>query len=338
MKILIATGIFPPDIGGAAYYAENLAKEFVCRNNDVKIVTYRLEKKLPIGFRHCFYFFKLILRIPWVDLIVALDTFSVGLPAVIAAKIFKKKITIRVSGDFLWESYVERSGNLIPIRHFYEKMPKLSQKEKLIFWFTKFVLKNCSALVFTTAWQRDIFGKPYALDSSKNRIIENFYEEKIADLGFQEKNFLWAGRPLNLKNLKVLKAAFSEAQKENGSIKLEISEKVSQEDLFKKIQTCYAVILPSISDVSPNFAIDAIRAGKPFILTRETGLYERLKDVGIFIDPLDKDDIKKKILFLTVDNNYNEYKKRIGVFNFTHSWRQIADEFLDIYADLHLGK
>ena len=103
---------------------------------------------------------------------------------------------------------------------------------------------------------------------------------------------------------------------------------------MKKIQSCYAVILPSLSDISPNFILDAIRADKPFVLTKETGFYDKLKDIGVFIDPLNSEDIKNKILFLANDKNYWEYKKRVENFNFIHLWREIVDEFLGIYNKL----
>ncbi|MBU4256800.1 glycosyltransferase, partial [Patescibacteria group bacterium] len=126
LKILIATGIFPPDIGGPAKYAKNLSEEFLKRGNEVNVLAYKTEKKLPIGIRHCLYFFRVVFNLHKTDLIIALDTFSVGLPAVIAAKIFNKKIIIRTGGDFFWESYVERSGNLITLKQFYEVKPALN--------------------------------------------------------------------------------------------------------------------------------------------------------------------------------------------------------------------
>jgi len=40
MKILIATGIFPPDIGGPALYSQKLAEEFSSRGLVVSVITY----------------------------------------------------------------------------------------------------------------------------------------------------------------------------------------------------------------------------------------------------------------------------------------------------------
>lgn len=334
MRILVCTGIFPPDVGGPAYYAEELNDEFLRQGHRVKALAYKSEKKLPTGLRHFFYFLRVLFFIPKTDLIIALDTFSVGLPAVLAAKIFGKKIIIRIGGDFLWESYVESSGNLITLKSFYENFPGLAPKQKAIFSLTKFILKNCEACVFSTKWQADIFRAPYGLEEKKIFLVENFYGEKIADPGFSRKNFLCAGRKIRLKNTDNLKIAFDEAQKEMSGILLEISANISHEDLVRKIQGCYAVILPSLAEISPNFILDAIRADKPFILTEETGFREKLKDIGIFVNPLDQEDIKEKILFLAADKNYGEFKNKIRDFRFTHSWREIAGEFLEISKKL----
>jgi len=112
---------------------------------------------------------------------------------------------------------------------------------------------------------------------------------------------------------------------------LEIINTLSQEDLLEKIKNSYALITASISDFAPNFIIEGLSANRPFVLTKNCGLAEKLKDIGIFIDPFDKEDIKNKILFLTDKKNYERYKRRVANFNFTHSWKEITDEFLDIY-------
>ena len=334
MKILIATGIYPPDIGGPAQYAKNLRDEFSRQGNAVRILTYKSEKKLPLGIRHCLYFFRVLFSFFKTDFAIALDTFSAGFPSVVAAKIFCKKIILRVGGDFLWESYVEKTGNLVTLKDFYAKILSLPLKQRLIYFLQKFTLKNCTALVFSTSWQKEIFEKNYNLNPKKSFIIENFYGEKIDSFEPKEKNFIFAGRPLKLKNINLLKEIFQELEKERPDIKLEIMAGSFYEELMEKIRNCYAVILLSLSDISPNFILDAIRCNKPFILTRETGFYEKLNNTGLFINPMDKENIKKKILFLANEKNYNDYKGRVENFNFKHSWREIADEFLKIYKNL----
>ena len=356
MKILICTGIYPPDIGGPAEYAKNILEELVLRGNTVKVISYDKEKKMPIGIRHIFYFFRILPNMISADFVIALDTFSVGLPAVFAAKLFNRKIAVRMAGDFLWENYIENGGETMTLKDFYDKKPKLSLKQKIIFSLSKYVFNNCSALIFSTDWQKKIISENYNVKNKNLFVIENFYGEKINPRTYKvgeggkpphlyigegvksfepkEKNYVFAGRLIRLKNLERLKNAFAQAQKINPEIKLEIISKISHIELMEKIQSCCAVILPSLSDISPNFILDAIRADKPFILTKETGFYDKLKDIGLFIDPLNSEDIKNKILFLANDKNYGQYKNKMADFKFTHSWKEIVGEFLEIYKNI----
>lgn len=351
MKIIIATGIFPPDIGGPANYAKNLAKEFLVLNHEITVVAYAdtelksknfegndlkrknykiitISRTLPTGIRHIVYFFKIVLNLKTAQFILVLDTFSAGLPAVLAAKIFRKKIILRTGGDFLWEQYVERTGKLVLLRDFYERRARLSLKEKIIFTLTKFVLKKSDILVFSTEWQKRIFSETYDLRNKKITVIENFYGSKIESEEPKEKNIICACRNIKLKNLTLLKKAFDEAATVNKELRLEIFTEADYDNLIERVKKCYFVIMVSLSEISPNFILDAIRLNKPFILTRETGLYEKLKDAGVFVDPLNKEDIRNKILFLADDENYGKFKNKASNFNFTHSWREIANEFI----------
>ena len=338
MNILICTGIYPPDIGGPAKYAKNLTEEFSKNGNKVKVMAYGMEKKMPIGARHFWYFLRTIFALPKADLIIGLDIFSTGFPAVLAGKIFGKKTILRVGGDFLWETYIESTGHLIKLKDFYEKQPQFSLKFKIIALLQKFALKNASALVFNTGWQKDFFEKIYKLNPRKNFIIENFYPEKsvAAEKGSKadEADFLFAGRKIKFKNLKLLEEVFEDLKSAGIKAKLDAVDGLTHEELQEKIKNSYAVITTSVSDFAPNFIIEGLGANKPFILTKECGLAEKLDGLGIFINPIDKDNIKKAVLSLLDKTNYDRYKEKIVAFNFTHSWKEIAQEFLAVYKTI----
>src|SRR3989344_5232815 len=334
-NILICTGIYPPDIGGPAKYAKNLTDEFSRNGNKVKVLAYGMEKKMPIGARHFWYFLRTIFALPKADLIIGLDIFSTGFPAVLAGKIFGKKTILRVGGDFLWETYIESTGHLIKLKDFYEKQPRLSLKFKIIALLQKFALKNTSALAFNTGWQKDFFEKIYKLNPRKNFIIENFYPEKsvVAEKinKVNEFNFLFAGRKIKFKNLKLLEEVFEDLESAGIKARLDIVDGLTQKELQEKIKNSYAAITVSISDFAPNFLVESLSYNKPFILTKDCGLAEKLDGLGVIVDPIDKNSIKKAILLLLDENNYKRYKEKIAEFNFTHSWKEIAQEFLAIY-------
>lgn len=337
MKILIATGLYPPDIGGPAEYAKNLQEEFARAKHSVAVVCYsRFLRAVPFGIRHIFYFFKVLFRSAGADFILALDTFSVAVPAVYAGLLLRKPIIIRVSGDFLWESYVERSKDLIPFRQFYERRRPFVLKERIIFRLMGFALRKASWLAFNSEWQRQIMIPAYGLDIAKTAVIKNFFgdslpAETLSGLPTHStqtgKNFIWAVRPRVLKNGEILRLAFAEAKKIDPSLSLD-DRVTNHNELMSRLASCYAVILPSISEMSPNFIFDALRFGKPFILTRETGAYEMLKDFGLFVDPLNPKDIAEKILALSDPSQYAIYKSKAESFAVRHSWKEIADEFL----------
>lgn len=330
MKILICTGIYPPNVGGPAQYAKEIKEEFERQGHIVKILTYGLEHRLPVLIRHEYFFWRVLFNMRGVDRIIALDTFSVAWPSVAAAKVGRKNIVIRTGGDFLWEAYTERTGDLVMLRDFYQtRKDKLTFKERFIFQVTKWTLQNSNAIAFSTKWQKDIFEHAYELDSTKSHIVENFYGEKLESNTPTEKVFIAGSRGLKLKNLPRLTQAFERAKQKDPSLLLDMN-KVSYDEFMSKIKNAYAVILVSLSDISPNMILEAIRYNKPFILTRETGLYDKLKNVGIFVNPESEEEIEQSIIFLSNPENYKKQKEKVASFTFTHLWKEICNELLDI--------
>jgi len=329
MKILIATGIYPPDIGGPAQYAKNLESVWKNQGYSVTVKFFGFERNLPSGIRHLWYFFKILPGVFRSDRIFILDTLSAAAPTFFAARIFGKPITIRTGGDFLWESYVERTNDLVLFKNFYKtSVNKFSIKEKFIFKLTKFLLQHTDNLIFSTKWQRDIFIEAYSLNSKKLCVIENYYGPKEESFDPIRKNFVSGTRKLRWKNLNRLEEAVSIAREGNDSIIFD-NENLPFEAFMEKISHSYAVILASLGDISPNLILDAIRYNKPFIVTCETGLHERIKDCAIFVDPENVGEIAEKILWLADPNNYELQKRKVEAFSFKHSWEDIAREFLE---------
>ncbi len=328
MKILITTGIYPPTIGGPAQYAKNLATAFTELGHQVMVKTYRLENKLPTGLRHLYFLLKILPAVSQSDFVLALDTFSVGLPTVAAGRLLGKKVIIRTGGDFLWEGYVERTADLVLLRNFYQTTrDRWSLKERLIFALTRWTLQHVSKLVFSTDWQRQIWLNPYQLALARTTIIENCYGPKQVSRSATQKIFVASSRSLKLKNHERLLAAFKLAQQRVPDLVL-VDESLPYTELLDNIKTSYAVIIVSVSEVSPNLALEALNYNKPLILTRECGLSGLLKNTVLLVDPLDVHGITEKILFLTRPDNYQQYQQRSERFIKLHGWQAIAEELL----------
>ncbi|MES2059986.1 MAG: hypothetical protein V4438_03070 [Patescibacteria group bacterium] len=323
-RILIATGIYPPDVGGPAQYAYELAKVWRQSGLTVDVKYFSLEKKLPTGIRHLFFLLKSLRAILRADYILVLDTWSAALPTALGAMILGKRFVIRTGGDFLWESYVERTKEKILLSEFYKTKRNFSNKERFVFRITSWILKRASKIVFSTDWQRQIWALPYDLDLAKTAVIENYFGEKISSENYKSKSFLGATRKLVWKNLDSLEGAFRGLD-----AKLDLATS-SHEVFLERMKQCYGVILVSLGDISPNMILDAVRCSKPFIVTREIGIYDRIKDIGVFVDPLNTEDIKEKVLWLLNEENYKNQRSLVEKFSFTHSWQQIGEELLNI--------
>lgn len=327
--ILITTGIYPPKIGGPAQYAKNLKKTFENKGFGVSIKTYTIEDRLPTGIRHIVFFLKIIPKMIFSKVVFTLDTYSVGFPSVLAGKIFGKKVIIRTGGDFLWEGYVERTRKKVFLRNFYDtEKDNFSIKEKIIFFVTRWTLRNASNIIFSTDWQRQIFVKAYSLNLKKTCIVENYYGPKEADENYKSKEFVASTRKLVWKNLDFLKEVFADLERD-GVAELFL-DNLPFDKLMEKVKDCYAVILVSIGDISPNMILDAIRYNRPFICTKEVGIYERIKDAGIFVDPLNKEEVVSAIKRLLTEEGYVEAKGKVRKFDFVHTWDDISDEFLKV--------
>src|SRR3989344_9287231 len=180
-RILITTGLSYSDVGGPAQYSSMLKQEFERLGYSVRIAQYSsIESALLQIWPNAW----------WANCIIALDAFSVGVPSVLAAWLFGKRIIVRIGGDFLWESYVERTGEKITLKQFNYSIPKLSAKERLIFHLTKFLTRNATRLAFNTEWQRGIWQKTYNVSHVKSCVIRNYIPERNFSQE-NNKNFIW---------------------------------------------------------------------------------------------------------------------------------------------------
>lgn len=345
MKIVITTGIYPPQIGGPAQYALELSRALRDLGNQVTVKTYTHELKMPILIRHFYFFLKSLPAIAKADVVIALDTLSVGWPSVCAGNLVGTPVVIRTGGDFLWESYVERTGDLILLRRFYSEnsetfdceafLGKLNRKERLIFKITRFTLSRTKKLIFSSDWQRKIWRKPYRLNVENTSIVENFYPKKRSLVGVvknpEEFRIVAATRQLKWKNISSLRLIVEEINKKQTKKKVILDTKLlPYKENLERLATADLVILPSLGDISPNMIIDALSVNIPCVLTEENGINNRVGNCSKLIDPLNNKEIEESITELLDQEKYKLAKEKVSSFSFEHSWSQIAEEFLDI--------
>ena len=120
-KILIATGIYPPDIGGPATHVKTLETELPKFSFEVKVITYadddslqdkviRIRRQQHIILRYFKYFLAVYRMLPWADVVYLQGPVSEGLPASLACLLRGKPYFLKVVGDYAWEQASQRFG------------------------------------------------------------------------------------------------------------------------------------------------------------------------------------------------------------------------------------
>ncbi len=118
-RILIATGIYPPEIGGPATYVPLLSRGLVDVGDGVQVVTFGdkktkqgegwgvsvVSKDGPAPMRYARMFGRIFHLAKRVDLVYAMTPSSDGFPASLAAKLRRKPFVLKVVGDYAWEYY-----------------------------------------------------------------------------------------------------------------------------------------------------------------------------------------------------------------------------------------
>ena len=109
-RILIATPLYPPEIGGPATYAHILTNYLLDAGIATRVLRFSEVRVFPKIARHAIYFFKALARARGCDYILALDPVSVGFPAMAAAFILCKPFVVKIVGDYAWEQGMQRFG------------------------------------------------------------------------------------------------------------------------------------------------------------------------------------------------------------------------------------
>lgn len=110
MRLVIATPLYPPEIGGPATYARLLEEGLPARGVEVTLVKFGEVRHLPKLVRHLAYFARVRRALKKADLVLALDPVSVGLPSCLAAWTLGKPLLVKVVGDYAWEQGRQRFG------------------------------------------------------------------------------------------------------------------------------------------------------------------------------------------------------------------------------------
>jgi len=159
MNITIATGLYPPEIGGPATYTALLESALPAHGCVVTTVPFGTVRHYPKIIRHVVYAWKLWRASKKADIIYALDPVSVGVPALLVAKILNKKFLLRIPGDYAWEQGQLRFGVKDRLHDFIEKRFKYGFKVSALCYIESFVAQKAVRVVVPSSYMKSVVMK-----------------------------------------------------------------------------------------------------------------------------------------------------------------------------------
>lgn len=243
MKILIASGIYPPDIGGPATYSRLIAGEFIKRNIEVSIVCYsdkkneemdkndnfkviRVMRKKFFISRYLAYFWNLFKMAKNCDIVYAQGPLGAGLPALAVAGILRKKFIIKIVGDYAWEQGVNQFEVKDLIEEFQTR--KYDPKTERIRKIQKFVVRRADRVITPSEFLKKIV-KGWGVKEEKILVVYNAGPEikEIADTipraGLEGDILTSAGRLEPWKGMVALVEIMPELLQKNPNFRLLIA-------------------------------------------------------------------------------------------------------------------
>jgi glycosyltransferase involved in cell wall biosynthesis len=373
MKILIATGIFPPDIGGPAVHTKKLAEEFVLMGWGARVVTYtsgvedhelpftvkRIPRTFPKIVRVLLYFLNTLIEARSADVIYAHDPTSAGFPASLSARLLKKKFVIRIGGDAIWEKSTGKGRRFLSLKEYYEKKLHLKDYPSL-FKLIRKILKRADAVIVPARILKDLYQTHYGLPEGKIFVIENPVPKmEFGTIEKDSKNIvLFAGRFVAYKNLSFLIDSFVAVRKKikkgelhligqgpelsiiknkikslGASSWIKVFPAVSQTELISKIKEATIGVCPALTEFNPNFILECLALGKPILLSRENGLTVRVPEEFLF-DPKNSQEFEEKLEKLLRDSNYEVVIKKVKELKLKKTWRNVIDDHVAIFNSL----
>ncbi|MBU2544891.1 glycosyltransferase family 4 protein [Patescibacteria group bacterium] len=199
--------------------------------------------------------------------------------AVIAKKIFKKKLVIRQGRQ--WSIFA--------------KEEEKTWKRPIIYLIEKFAYKNADAVMISSKADIDYIIKKYKTNPALLHYVPNYIDtdlfkpmkiEKenriitVAKLENQKnlQNLIEAVRGLDIKLIIFGSGSLHKELKILAPVNVEIRNNISNNDLPEEINKSKLFILPSFYEGCPKALLEAMACGVPVIATNVTGIKEIIKD------------------------------------------------------------
>ncbi|MDO8604235.1 MAG: glycosyltransferase family 4 protein [bacterium] len=185
MKILIATPIYPPEIGGPATYIKELCGH-LSGSNEITVIAYTnsadafpntrlvpVGKGRPLPIRLAIFFLKLLREVKKTkpDVMYVQNAMAAGLPVALVHLLTKVPFVLKFVGDEAWERATGRKRTKKRLEEFMAD-PDGGIKIRLMMMIQGFVLRRASVVTTPSAYLSEALIRTY--DVKKENAVVNY--------------------------------------------------------------------------------------------------------------------------------------------------------------------
>lgn len=275
MRLLLATPLYPPEIGGPATYAQTLANGLPAHGIAVQTVKFSDVRHLPRLVRHYAYYRRLMAAARSADLVLALDPVSVGLPALFAARSAKKPFVVKIVGDYAWEQGRQRFGVTQGLDEF------LPARQKNIFVralqrIQSSVARRASRVIVPSEYLKKVV-ITWGVPAGKIEVIYNGIElPEFTPPAQRPRGFfiVSTGRRVPWKGFEALESVVAG----EGAWHLKIISGLSRAETLGWVRSADVFVLNSSYEGLSHALIEAMMLGTPVVVTDAGGNTELIED------------------------------------------------------------
>ncbi len=176
MRILLATPLYPPQIGGPATHAEILVRELPKHGIEADLLPFSNVLHLPLIVRHMVYVGKAITRARGARVIYALDPVSVGFPAALVSILTQTPLVVRIAGDHAWEQGRQRYGVTESLDEFSKKTNEYGAMIRLYKWIERCTASIAVRIIVPSAYMKTIVSN-WGISPEKIHVVYSSFDE-----------------------------------------------------------------------------------------------------------------------------------------------------------------
>jgi len=321
MRVLIVSGIWPPDIGGPASHAPEVAEALVARGHEVEVVTTAaapppagpasvrfVSRRLPPGLRHAAVVALVARRSRRADVVYA--TSMVGRSA-LATAMSRAPLVVKLAGDPAFERARRRGLYDGVLSEF--QTARLDPRAELLRRWRTFTTRRAIHVFCPSEFVRAIV-LTWGIPPDRVSVLPNAAppvpalparEELRRSLGIDGPTLAFAGRLTRAKALEVAFAAVDELEdvsllvagdgEEREALEALAGPRVRflgllpRERVLEVLAAADAVVLSSSWENFPHALVEALAVGSPVVATRVGGVPEIVEDEvnGLLVPPGD---------------------------------------------------